>query len=119
MGDGGSDGNAINAISACVAGSAGIAGKDGGGGDGLLGRDGFRANARWCRRLEGLLVLPAIGGPRLYQVIGLWIGRPLATLRGLGSGVVAVVAGTASGEEALDDAFEAGHASFESRHTLG
>ena len=53
------------------------------------------------------MVLLAIAGSRPYQVIGLWIERSLAKLWGLGSGVVVAVP---SGEEALDDAFEAGHA---------
>ena len=76
-----------------------------------MGRDRFWTSGRWCWRLEGLVVLPAIAGPRLYQVIDRWVGQPLATLRGLGSGGgVVAVAVTASDEEALDHAFESGHA---------
>ena len=44
-------------------------------------------------------------------MIGPGIGRLMGALRGLGSGVVVVVVVvTAPGEEALDGAFEAGHA---------
>ena len=49
-----------------------------------VGRERFWASARWCRRLEGSVVLAAIAGSRPYQVIDRWIGQPLATLRGLG-----------------------------------
>ena len=102
----GNDGSAINAISACVAGSAGIAGKDGG----AVGRGRFWASGRWCWRWEGLVVLLAIAGPRRYQGTGLRNGRSLATLSGLGSGGGVAVAVTATGEEAFNDVFEAGHA---------
>ena len=88
--------------------------------------DGVVAAGGWT----ALVVLPVIADPTLraawatrrslgrrgperggYQVGGLWVGRAVGWMTGLGSGgVVVAVAVTAWGEEAFDDAFEARYA---------